>query len=148
MPISTGTILCASTSLVRDIRYVSKKMTLIFRNAFPKCVCGAARAANWKASSANRKASSENRRFLPKKRKASSEERWVRTHIGFRNAVQLRLWIFRGRVCVFQSCVCVFRAALVTESRTATERFLQAHVIFKDAYCRYYCNLVRYAEGC
>jgi len=28
-------------------------------NAFPKCVCGAAPAANWKASSGNR-------RFLPK----------------------------------------------------------------------------------
>ena len=82
-----------------------KKNDADIRNAFPKCVCSAAPAANWKASSANRKASSGNWRFLPKKRKASSEERWVWTHISFRNTVQLHLRIFRGCVCIFRSCV-------------------------------------------
>ena len=77
-----------------------KKNDADIQNAFLKCVCGAARAAH-------RKASSENRKFLLK-RKASSEERWVHTHIGFRNTVQLCLQIFRS--CVWKS-------------RTATERF-------------------------
>ena len=65
------------------------------------------------------------RRFLPKKWKASSEERWVCTHISFWNRVQLCLQIFRIYICVFQ-------AAFVME------RFLQMHVIFKDTYhtCR------------
>ena len=44
-------------------------------------------------------------RFLPKRQKASSEEHWVHGHIGFQNAVQLRLWIVRSCVCVFQSSV-------------------------------------------
>ena len=89
-----------------------KKNDADIRNAFPKCVYGAAPAANWKASSGNR-------RLLPKKRKASSEERWVWTHISFRNVVQLHLRIFRGCVCVFRSCVCVFRAALITEKQNS-----------------------------
>jgi len=42
-------------------------------------------------------------RFLPKKWKASSEECWARTHIGFQNAVQLWLWSFWSCICVFQS---------------------------------------------
>ena len=61
------------------------------------------------------------RRFLPKTWQASSEERWVCTHISFWNRVQLCLQIFRIYICVFQ-------AAFVME------RFLQMHVIFKDAY--------------
>ena len=89
------------------------------RNAFPNCVCGAAPTANWKASSANRKTSSRNRRFLPKKRKASFEQRWVWKHINFRNAVQLHLRIFRGCICVFRSCVCVFQAALIMEKQNS-----------------------------
>ena len=57
--------------------------------------------------------------FLPKKRKASSKERWVWTHIRFRNAVQLHLRIFRCCVCIFRSCVCVFRAVLITEKQNS-----------------------------
>ena len=79
------------TFLFPQVWYASKKNDANIQNAFPKCVCGAAPATNWKASSAHWKASSGNQRFLPKKRKASSEERWVWTHISFRNAVQLHL---------------------------------------------------------
>ena len=57
------------------------------------------------SSRPNQKASSENRRFLPKKGRASSEECWVRIHIGFWNEVQLHLRTFRGRVCAFWSCI-------------------------------------------
>ena len=54
--------------------------------------------ANRKASSTNQKTSSENQKVFLKKRKASSNECWVRTHTSFRNAVQLRLCIFCVRV--------------------------------------------------
>ena len=91
---------------------VKKKNDANIQNTFPKCVCSTACAAKWKASS-------KNRRFLPKKRKASSKEHWVRTHIGFQNVVQLRLRIFRGCICVFRSCICVFQAALVTEKQNS-----------------------------
>ena len=76
-------------------------ISLLYRNqnVFTKCVCGAtvpqigSRLPRIK-------------RFLPKKRKASSEEHWVCTHISFQNAVQLCLRIFQSCICVFQSCVC------------------------------------------
>jgi len=38
-------------------------------------------------------------KYFPKNRKASSEERWVRTHISFWNAVHLHLHIFS--VCAY-----------------------------------------------
>ena len=75
-----------------------KKNDTNIRNVFPKCVFGVACTANRKASSTNWK--------------ASSEERRAHTHISFRNAVQLRLWIFR-------SCVCVFRGAFVTAKQNS-----------------------------
>jgi len=82
---------------------------------FSEMLCGAACAIN-------RKASSENRRFLPKKQKASSKERWVRTHIGFRNAVQLRLWIFRG-------CICNGKAQQQRKGFRKRTSFLKTHTV-------------------
>ena len=67
------------------------KIDAAIRNAFPKCVCGATPPQTGRLLPRIGK-------FFPKNRKASSEERWVRTHISFRNAVQLRLRIFRVRV--------------------------------------------------
>ena len=68
-------------------------------------------------------ASSENRKISLKTQNASSEERWVRTHISFRNTVQLRLRIFWSCVsCVFWSCICVFRAVFVTAKQNSNEK--------------------------
>ena len=79
------------------IGFLSRCMVRVFkidaaiRNDFPKCVCGATPPQTGRLLPRIGK-------FFPKNRKASSEERWVRTHISFRNAVQLRLRIFRVRV--------------------------------------------------
>jgi len=50
--------------------------------------------------------------LLLRKRKASSEERYVCTHIIFWNTVQLRFWIFWSCVCIFCNCVCVFQRCI------------------------------------
>jgi len=73
------------------------------RNAFPKCACSTARAAN-------RKVSSESQRFFPKKRKASYEECWVRTHIWLPKCGAASITDLLGlhsclRLCL-KSCVC------------------------------------------
>ena len=78
-----------------------KKMTLTFGTFF----CGTACAANLRLLLQIGRFLPRIGRFLPKKWKASTEECWVRTHISFRNAVELRLRIF-------WSCVCVFRDVL------------------------------------
>lgn len=80
----------------------------IFGTFFWMCVC------NWKASSKNWK--------------SSWEQHWVCTHISFRTAVQLHLWIF---LSVFQSCVCVIQSLNVAQP---WKLFPQVRVKFKDAY--------------
>jgi len=76
-----NTVGCFSCSMgiaiTEDSEWVrNQKNDADIRNAFLKCACSTPRATN-------RKASSENQRFFPKKWKASSEECWVHTHIGF-----------------------------------------------------------------
>ena len=92
--------------------------------------------------------------FFPKKQKASSEERWVRTHISFWNTVRLRLCIFHIRVLGLPHsrlgllCLCLsqnsgpatgFRiAASILKTRTVWHKSFQqknTHVaIFLDMY--------------
>ena len=93
------------SNMLQDGMVRVKKNDADIQNAFPKCVCGAARAANQKASSTNRKASSENRRFLPKKRKASSEECWICTHIGFLKRGAALLMDLPGLRLCLPSCI-------------------------------------------
>ena len=74
------------------------KIDAAIRNAFPKCVCGATPLQTRRLLPKIGRLLPRIGKFFLKNRKASSEERWVRTHISFRNAVQLRLRIFRVRV--------------------------------------------------
>jgi len=78
---------------------------------------------------------------VPKKQNASSEERWVRTHIGFRNAVQLRLRIFQGCVYVFELCLCL--PSCVSNGKAEQQRrgfrkrmsFLKMRTVYNAAMC-------------
>ena len=74
------------------------KIDAAIRNAFPKCICGASPLQTGRLLLQIGRLLPRIGKFFPKKREASSKERWVRTHISFRNAVQLCLHIFR--VCV------------------------------------------------
>jgi len=83
-------VIALKVSLLFSMHQKEKKMMPTF-GMFLKCIRGAAVV--------------QIRRLLLKKWKASSKECWVRTHISFQNAVQLRLWIF-------WSCVRNGKAAL------------------------------------
>ena len=76
--------------MVRDIRYASLKLMLRFgtpfRNAFAVRLRRKPEGFFQKSEGFFRESES------------FSEERWVRTRVSFRNAVQLRLRIFRVRV--------------------------------------------------
>ena len=115
--------------------YMSLKIDAAIWNTFLKCVCGASPPQTGRLfPQIGRLLPQIGRllprivRFLPKTRKASSEECWVRTHICFRNAVQLHLRIF-------QSGVCVFRAAFVMEKQNSNGKvrkrtsFLKMHTV-------------------
>jgi len=67
------------------------KIDAAIRNAFPECVCGATPLQT-------RRLLPRIEKFFQKNRKTSSEEHWVRTHISFRNVVQLCLRIFHVHV--------------------------------------------------
>ena len=85
---------------------------------FPERVFATQMRYNWKASSKNWK--------------ASWEQHWVCTHISFRTAVQLHLWIF---LSVFQSSVCVFQNLIFSRNVAQPWKlFPQVRVKFKDTY--------------
>ena len=74
------------------------KIDAAIQNAFPRCVCSATPPQTGRLLLKIGRLLPRIGKFFPKNRKASSEERLVRTHISFQNAVQLRLRIFRVRV--------------------------------------------------
>ena len=90
------------------VRYMSKKNDADIRNVFPNVHLRYSCTTNQKA--------------FPENWKASSEEHWVRTHIRFRNTVQLRLQIFQSFVCN-------------GEAAQQQKWFPQKRAIFSDTYC-------------
>jgi len=106
-------------------------------NAFPKCVCGATPPQTGRLLPKNGRLLPRIGKFFPKNRKASSEERWVRTHITFQNAVQLLLtYLPRSRLDLPCSRLGLPCLHLSRNSGQATEGFSNRGINFKDAYRR------------
>ena len=103
------------------------KIDAAIRNAFPKYVCGATPPQTGRLLPKIGRLLPRIGKFFPKNRKASSEERWVRTHISFRNGAASLTYLPRSRLGLP-------RLRLSRISGPATEGFSNRGIDFKDAY--------------
>ena len=110
------------------------KIDAVIWNAFPKCVCGETPPQTGRLLPKIGRLLPRIGKFFPKNRKASFEERWVRTHKFPKRGAASLTYLPRSRLDLPHSRLGLPCLRLSRNSGPAAERFSNRGINFKDVY--------------